>query len=381
MVREWIADNKVTGLGILRLPSGVETWYLRYREPGGKQQHHKIGRVGIISRTLAREEAYKLLAAVARGEAPTSKRQELRNGPTVADLYERVRASHYGRLRPSTRYGYENIWKVHLLPKLGTTKIQAVTSAQVMQLINGISHTQANRTLAVLRKAFNLAILWGLRDTNPCAKVPGNGERKRQRYLSSEERVRLEAALNAIATTPLRWRFAQLIRLLLLTGCRVGEICRGRWDWVNEEAGVLVIPIEAHKTGQSTGKDRVVHLPPAAIRILRELRRNSNTEWIIAGDHGGHLVGYQKLWLELLQLANIKGLLVHDLRRSYASIGLSVGVSLSQIGQLLGHASPQTTARYAFLIEDAAKAAVARIGEAIATQQPDQPCTPAVRPR
>jgi integrase len=382
MVREWIADSKVTGLGILRLPSGVETWYLRYREPGGKQQHHKIGRVGIVNRTLAREEAYKLLAAVARGEAPTSKRQELRSGPTVADLYQRLQATHYTKLRATTRASYESIWRTHLLPKLGKTKIQAVTSAHVMQLINGIAHTQANRTLAVLRKAFNLAILWGLRDTNPCAKVPGNSERKRQRYLSSEERVRLEAALDAIATSPLRWRFAQLIRLLLLTGCRVGEICRGRWEWVNEDAALLVIPIDAHKTGQSTGKDRVVHLPPAAIRILRELRRNSNTEWIIAGDNGGHLVGYQKLWEELLRMADIQGLLVHDLRRSYASIGLSVGVSLSQIGQLLGHTSPLTTARYAFLIDDAAKAAVARIGEAVATpQQRDQPCTPAFRPR
>lgn len=85
---------------------------------------------------------------------------------------------------------------------------------------------------------------------------------------------------------------------------------------------------------------------------------------------------------ELLQLARIEGLLVHDLRRSYASIGLSVGVSLSQIGQLLGHTSSQTTARYAFLIDDAAKAAVARIGEAVATpQQQDQPCTPASRLR
>lgn len=242
--------------------------------------------------------------------------------------------------------------------------MQAVTSAQVMKLINGISHTQANRTLAVLRKAFNLAMLWGLCDANPCAKVPGNPERKRQRYLSSEERVRLEAALNAIATTPLRWRFAQLIRLLLLTGCRVGEICRGRREWINEEAGLLVIPLEAHKTGQSSGKDRVVHLSPAAIRILRELRLNSHSEWIIAGDRGSHLIGYQKLWEELLRMARIEGLLVHDLRRSYASIGLSVGVSLSQIGQLLGHMSPQTTARYAFLMDDAAKAAAALISDA-----------------
>lgn len=364
MVREWIADSKVTGLGILRLPSGVETWYLRYREPGGKQQHHKIGRVGVISRTLAREEAYKLLAAVARGQAPTSARQELRRGPTMADLYQRLQAEHYPKLRASTRAGYKSIWDAHILPAWGSAKIKEITSAKVMHLLRGIRRTQANRVLAVLRKAFNLAMLWQLCDVNPCAKVPGNGERKRQRYLSNEERDRLVAALDAMATTPVRWRFAQLIKLLMLTGCRVGEICRGRWEWVDEQAAVMMIPVEGHKTGNQTGKKRVVHLPPAAVRILRELRLRSNTEWIIAGDNGGHLVGYQKLWKELLRIAKIEGLLVHDLRRSYASIGLSAGVSLGQIGQLLGHTSPATTARYAFLMDDAAKAAAALIGEA-----------------
>lgn len=56
----------------------------------------------------------------------------------------------------------------------------------------------------------------------------------RERYLSDEERERLIAALDAMATTPLRWRFTQLIKLLMLTGCRVGEVCRGRWEWVDE---------------------------------------------------------------------------------------------------------------------------------------------------
>jgi integrase len=356
MVREWIADSKVTGLGILRLPSGVETWYLRYREPTGKQQHHRIGRVGVIGRTLAREEAYKLLAAVARGQAPTSARQELRRGPSMADLCQRLQAEHYPKLRASTRAGYRSIWDVHIIPAWGAAKVRSITTAQVMQLLRNISHTQANRTLAVLRKAFNLAMLWGLCDANPCAKIPSNGERKRQRYLSNEERDRLVAALDAIATTPLRWRFAQLVRLLMLTGCRVGEICRGRWEWVDEQAAVMVIPAEGHKTGGQTGKKRVVHLPPAAVRILRELRLRSNTEWIIAGDRSSHLVGYQKLWEELMRMAQIDGLLVHDLRHHFASVALTrAGLTLPQVGGLLGHASPLTTSRYAHLIEDGAK--------------------------
>lgn len=362
MKREWVADAKVPGLGILRLPSGVETWYLRFREPGGKQQHHKIGRLPIISRTLAREEAHKLLAAVAKGEAPTSARQELRRGPSVADLYARLQLEHYGTLRASTRAGYKSIWEAHIIPELGTTKVQQVTTAQVMKLIRSVGGTQANRTLAVLRKAFNLAILWGLRPDNPCAKVPGNGERKRRRYLTREELQQLLAALDDFGGLGVRWRFAQLVRLLLLTGCRVSEIKDARWEWL--QGAVLVVPPECHKTGRD-GHPRLVQLTPPALAVLEQLRARSNSDWIIQGDGDHALVGYQKLWRELRTTAKLADLLVHDLRHSYASVAVSAGLTLPQIGGLLGHASPLTTARYAHLMDEAAAAMAAQVAAAI----------------
>jgi integrase len=366
MKREWKPDSKVTGLGLLVLPSGVETWYLRYREPSGKQQHHKIGRADILNRTLAREEAHKILAAVARGHAPTSARQELRRGPDMTDLYQRLLAEHYPKLRPGTAKNYQSNWDVHIIPKLGRQKVQMITSADVMRLLSRIRPIQANRTLAVLRKAFNLSILWGLRADNPCAKVPANTERKRRRYLSGEERQRLVAALGAIATSPLRWRFAQLVRLLMLTGCRVSEICRARWEWFDEKAGLLAIPAEHHKTGEHTGQKRVVHIPPAGILILRELRLRSNTQWIIAGQDDGYLVGYQNLWEELMVLAEIKDLKCHDLRHHWASVAITkVGLTLPQVGNLLGHASPLTTSRYAHLLEDGAQAMARAVADQI----------------
>jgi integrase len=362
--KEWIQDTKVSGLGILRLKSGVETWYLRYREPGGKQQHHKIGRASVINRTLAREEAHKLLAAVARGESPTSQRQELRDGPTVADLHKLLEAKHYPKLRAKTRASYTSIWDCHILPSLSTTKVKQVTSGQVMKLLEKVGGTQANRTLAVLRKAMNLAILWNLRTDNPCAKVPGNGENKRERYLSDEELKRLVAALNTFPTTPLQWRFTQLVKLLILTGCRLNEVCSSRWEWFDEKAAVLVIPREGHKTGKKTGKDRVVHVPPAAIRILRELRLKSNSDWIIAGRDNGRLIGFQKLWRALLKQAKIQDLKAHDLRHHWASVAITEGnLTLKQVGGMLGHLSPLTTDRYAHLIDDGAKDMAKRVAD------------------
>ena len=362
MKKEWIPDTKVPGLGILKLPTGVETWYLRLREPGGKQQHHKIGRVGAVSRTLAREEAHKLLAAVAKGEAPTSVRQELRRGPSVADLYATIKLKHHPKLRPNTVKGYECTWDLHIIPALGSTKVQLVTTTQVVALVEKIGGTQANRTLAIMRKAFNLAILWGMRADNPCAKVPGNGERKRRRYLTAEEMARLLAALDGFGAAGVRWRFAQLIRLLLLTGCRVSEIKDARWEWL--QGATLVVPHECHKTGAS-GHPRLVHLTEPALAVLRQLRAASNSEWIIQGQGDGPLIGYQKLWEELCGAAKLTELHVHDLRHHYASMGITAGLSLPQIGGLLGHASPLTTARYAHLVDEAAAAAAAKVAEMV----------------
>lgn len=363
MKRQWQADRKVSGLGLMILPSGVRTYYVRYREPSGKQQTHKIGRAEVVSLTMAREEAIKILAAVAKGQAPGTEKQLLRQGKTIAELAKLVQQKHYAiRVRSSSAVGYEVLWRRHILPRIGSEKVTTLQAIQIIDMLEELPRGQQNRALAVLRKAMNLAELWGIRTkgTNPCKGIQGNAERKRRRYLTREELQRLLAALDRFAEAGVRWRFAQLVRLLLLTGCRVREVMCAEWSWLDAEATVLTVPAELHKTGQD-GSDRKVHLPPAARLILGELRHRSNSRWIIAGDRDGHLVGYWRMWDQLLEQAGISNLRIHDLRHNFASLGVTAGLSLPQIGGLLGHSSPQTTQRYAHLVDEAAASAAAKV--------------------
>ena len=62
---------------------------------------------------------------------------------------------------------------------------------------------------------------------------------------------------------------------------------------------------------------------------------------------------------------------IHDLRHTYASILASHGLSLPIIGALLGHTQPQTTARYAHLLDDPLRAATERVG-AVVTANADK---------
>src|SRR3546814_2800668 len=90
---------------------------------------------------------------------------------------------------------------------------------------------QANRTLGVLSKMFNLAEVWGLRPdgSNPCLHVKKYPEQKRERFLSPKEFAALGKVLRGVEADGSETQSAvDAIRLLMLTGCRLGEIMTDR---------------------------------------------------------------------------------------------------------------------------------------------------------
>ena len=123
------------------------------------------------------------------------------------------------------------------------------------------------------------------------------------------------------------------------------------------------------KTG-ADGNDRVVHLPPIAVEILRQLRQRTNGRWVIAGRGDAPLAAYSELWAKLLKRAGIENLRVHDLRHQWASTAISAGLTLAQIGEQLGHRSTQTTQRYAHLIDETAAANAAKVAALLTLWKP-----------
>jgi integrase len=84
-----------------------------------------------------------------------------------------------------------------------------------------------------------------------------------------------------------------------------------------------------------------------------------------AADGWGHLVQIKGHWRAICASAGLRGVRVHDLRHSYASILASAGLSLPVIGALLGHSQPGTTHRYAHLLDDPLRVATERAGAII----------------
>jgi integrase len=360
-------DSLVPGLCLLVLPSGARTYYLRHRVDG-QQRELKLGTPAEISPDQARELARAALARVRAGGDPAAERRAAREAPTIEALAARHLQAHASRKRSGRND--EILWRRHLLPAFARVRVAALTREQVREW--HACHPQpatANRALEVLGVALGLAEEWGWRPvgSSPVRGVRAHPERQRRRYASPEELGRLREAMarwEAQGPLAIRWRFVQLVRLLLLTGARLREVMCAEWSEIDWARGVLLVPAERGKTGAGE-----VRLSDRAVAILGELRSKIGEQlpenrWIIPGETGERpLVGYRRMWLALLKDAGVEGLRIHDLRHTFASYTLSAGQPLGVVGQLLGHRSTQTTSRYAHLVDDAARAAVERVSD------------------
>ena len=366
-------DDAVPGLTLRVMPSGVKSWVLRYRTQAGIQRDHTIGRAEAFHPEDARAEARRVLVAAGKGEDPTQARREARSAAKMEELRDRYLAEHAKtRKKARSAANDEILWRLWIMPECtaGVTfagwRVADVTTGDVMRwhAANTLKRPiTANRALEVLSKAMGLAELWGIRPkgSNPCDGVEANPERKRRRYLKPNEARAIFRALIDCGTTPERRTFAELVVLLLLTGARLRELMCCRWEWVDVPARLIRLPDS--KTGE-----RDIILNDDAVTLLNSLPRTC--EWVFPGEQrkdGGYrpVSGYRKMWLALLKAAGVTNLRVHDLRHSFASYGISAGLTLPQIGGLLGHASPQTTARYAHLIDEAARSASERAATSI----------------
>jgi integrase len=150
------------------------------------------------------------------------------------------------------------------------------------------------------------------------------------------------------------------IRLLLFTGCRLREILGLRWSEVDLERGLLLLPDS--KTGRKT-----VVLNAPALEVLANVPKVRDCEFIILGDDPKKpRADLNRPWRLITHHAGLRGLRIHDLRHTHASIGAGAGLGLPIIGKLLGHKHAHTTAKYAHLDNDPLRRASDRIGNEIA---------------
>ena len=355
-------DRELPGFGVRVYPSGRKIYVVQSRGPGGIRRV-SLGRHGEFTAEHARKRAGAVIARIKRGEDPVPGPPE--RALTVADLAERYMEAHVAmHCNAHTQGIYGGSLRNHILPALGTMPVASVGRAEVAALHYGLRETPraANRTLMVLSKMFKLAEAWGLAPAggNPCRFVLRYKEGRRERFLTEEEYRRVGSALCALeAEGPVQARAAAALRLLMLTGCRLGEVLTLRWSDVDRKVGEL--RLRDAKTGA-----RMVPLTPTASAVLAGIVRIRRSPWVFAGSRPDrHLSQLTTFWHRVRDRADVEDVRIHDLRHSFASRALALGLALPMIGRLLGHTDVGSTARYAHLSREAEKVAAARVGGSI----------------
>lgn len=359
-------DTDITGFAVRVMApskdesSGTRAFLMNYRVKGtGRERRMTIGKYGDWSVAAAREEAKDLRQRIDRGEDPMGDRHTARKAPTVADLCDRYLEEHLPRKRPSSQAEDRAMIGKIIVPKLGKLKVADVRHADIDALHRKLKATpyRANRVAALLSKIFNLAIKWEYRPDNPVKGLERYQEQRRKRYLSPAELQRLTAALAKHSNQA----SANVVRLLLLTGARRGEVLGATWDQFDLEAGTWIKP-------SSMTKQKMTHEVPLsapALQLLAEMQDKADGPHLFPGKPGEPQAGLKKFWTAICKRAEIKNCRIHDLRHSYASLLASAGVGLLTIGRLLGHTQASTTDRYAHLSDDPLRQATERVGAVI----------------
>jgi integrase len=403
-------DRAPPGFGCRVTPAAARSWTFEYRPlSGGRRSATRrmtIGRIDALPYSKARRIAEDLYHRTRLGEDPVGARDDQRGAATVAEVAARfMREKIEPTRKPTTVRYYANLFRLHILPKLGHKAARDVGFSDVAKLHRGIgAHTKitANRAVELVSSMYGWAGKAGEvpRGMNPARDVEGFTERHRTRYLSSEEIARLGATLALAETEGLpyevddkhpnskhcakpenrRTRISPhaigAIRLLLLTGCRLGEVLNLKWDVVDFERGLL--NLEDSKTGA-----RPIWVNAAALAVLDQLSRIRLGDFVIAGEQvDAPRRDLQRPWRQVIRHADLKGVTLHTLRHTHASIGVGAGIGLPLVGALLGHKVAATTSRYAHIAHEPARRASETIGATISAaleQRPGASITPIKR--
>ena len=267
-------DGGVKGFGVRITAAGAVSFIYNYRTKGGTLRRLTIGSPPGWSIDAARKQAGALATEVDGSGDPLATWKAKREAPTFKDLADYYVERHLPTKRPASAKNDEQMIEKLLLPRLGKRKLADITSDEIDKLHHRITKERgpyrANRTLALLSKMFALAVhpkKW-LHD-NPAKGIERNHEEKRERYLSDDELARLTKTLDAWPDQAV----ANVVRMLLYTGARRGEILSATWKQFDLEEGVWTKP-SAHTKQKKT---HTVPLSPAAVAVLSKMRAEAKS--------------------------------------------------------------------------------------------------------
>ncbi|MCZ4290990.1 site-specific integrase [Hoeflea alexandrii] len=382
----WCSDLK--GFGLFVQASGVRTYFVDYRNSAGVRRRMTIGRHGTVTTEQARKLAIATLGEAVRGVDPAAERRSRRGSITMKELCEQyLELADKGLIlgkgdRPkkgSTLYTDKGRVYRHIVPLLGSKLVKDIKSADVSKFIRDVAAGKtaitaktankrgksivkgglgtAARTAGLLGGILSHAVSEGIIERNPAQGVRRPADQRRTRRLNREEYRRLGQAIEELAGDETDQAILA-VKLLALTGCRLGEIARLRWSEVDSAA-------QCFRLADSKEGASVRPVGKVVLEVLGE--PSSDAAFVLAGARKAESFGgLPKAWQRIARRAGLVGVTPHTLRHSFASVAGDLGYSEPTIGAMLGHSAGSVTSRYIHHLDEVLAAATDRVSETIA---------------
>jgi integrase len=378
--RREIPDGACPGLYLVLQPSGAKSWALRFRRPSGKPAKLVLGSVytgastepdtaptigGHLTLAAAHRLVTELRHQIAQGRDPAATHLAEKQHRRVAaleaaentfaaaakDWIEQDASKNTRRWKEQARLlglepdgltsipkGLAERWAKRPVVEIDGHDIYAIVDETrrlgapgLKRRSDGPTEGRARAMLSCLSTMFDWLIRKRRVITNPCSGVPRPDTPKaRDRVLSKDEIVRFWAAAGD-AGEP----FDAALKLLLLTGCRLNEVCGMRREELSEDGTMWEIP------GSRTKNHRphVVPLPPLAREIIAGVHRIEGTDLILSSSRKTPLSGWSKTKDRLDEAMGAPSWRLHDLRRTAATRMAELGIAPHIIEATLNHIS------------------------------------------
>ncbi len=335
----------VEGLLLRVNPGGKRVWYVVF-DVGGSRRTHRLGEFPQLSLAQARNAARRVRLDLVDGKDPAAARREAKakaaKAVTVAEVVERYLEA---KREKKTVYEDERYLRTALADRVGDMPAADVDRATIAEALDVYQRqgktTAANRCRASLHAMFRWAQLQGVVDANPVGGVPRpNKERRRSRWLTDYELGRLWRGLDE---APAAAEICDAIRLLLLTGCRRGEVTAACWREISLHDRVWIVPGARMKSGN----EHLVPLSTQAVAVLGRIHAASaGAEHVFRSHRTGEAIRADSVTQGLSRIVPALGLdpfTLHDIRRSVATGMQRLGTAPHIIAAALAHTPRDVT--------------------------------------
>ncbi|MGQ0582211.1 MAG: tyrosine-type recombinase/integrase [Reyranella sp.] len=355
-----LRDTVVPGFLLKVTPAGRKVFMVQYRTNVGERRKPAIGRFGELTVEQARSIAQDWLADVRKGKDPSAEKTAARDAPSVKDLCTKfIEDYSKPKNRPRTVESNQGYIDRHIIPRLATLKVREVKRSDVSSLITRMKKTPvtANRVLSCLRKMFNMAEVWGLRDdgTNPCRHIPKYPENGKTRLITDDEMVRLFSYLESADVEGLEHPFLTLgIRLQFAFAARMSEITGMEWGWVDFANRRVVWPDS--KTGEISKP-----MSEDVVALLMNAPRLEGSPYVVPSifkvDRPMSAITYSRGWKRVLERAEVPHVGTHGIRHRATTEIANSGVPVKVGMQLTAHKTVTQFMRYVHTEDDPVRAA------------------------